>query len=259
MAERLSDRLVKALPVPASGGKITYDGEVSGFGIRVFASGKRAFILRYRIGGQARSYTIGSFPDWSTAAARDGGEGAGRRPRRRPDGAAEDRAGPTGGDRGARGCRPAAPQALGADTVSGQPYSGGAVEDDELRRQAGVADDNPVRGLERNPEDRRERYLSPAELIALAAALQEHADQRSADAIRLLVLTGARRGEALAATWDQFDLATSTWTKPSSHTKQKQIHRVPLSAPAVALLVSIRERQEDGQPFASPAMCRGAH
>lgn len=79
--------------------------------------------------------------------------------------------------------------------------------------------DNPGRGLERNHEDRRERYLSPAEIVALSAALQEHRDQRSADAIRLLLLTGARRGEVLGATWDQFDLLGSVWTKPSSHTK----------------------------------------
>ena len=59
-------------------------------------------------------------------------------------------------------------------------------------------------------------------------------------------------GEVLRATWDQFDLAASTWTKPSSHTKQKRTHRVPLSAPALALLTSIRDRQEDGQRFVFP-------
>jgi hypothetical protein len=44
----------------------------------------------------------------------------------------------------------------------------------------GWRDDNPVRGLERNHEDKRERYLSPVELVFLSAALQEHSDQRSA-------------------------------------------------------------------------------
>ncbi len=71
MGERLTDRLVKTLPVPASGSKITYDTEVKGFAARVTAAGARAFIVRYRIGGQARLFTIGSFPDWSTSAARD--------------------------------------------------------------------------------------------------------------------------------------------------------------------------------------------
>ncbi len=54
--------------------------------------------------------------------------------------------------------------------------------------------------------------------------------------MRLLLLTGARRGEVLSATWDQFDLEAGVWTKPSAHTKQKSEHRVPLSAPAVQLL-----------------------
>jgi hypothetical protein len=71
MSERLTDRLVKALPAPASGSKIHYDSEVSGFAVRVIAAGARAFILRYRVGGRGRLFTIGSFPDWSTTAARE--------------------------------------------------------------------------------------------------------------------------------------------------------------------------------------------
>ena len=71
MGERLTDRLVKALPVPASGSASTYDTEVKGFAARVTANGARAFILRYRIAGQGRLFTLGSYPDWSTSAARD--------------------------------------------------------------------------------------------------------------------------------------------------------------------------------------------
>lgn len=107
----------------------------------------------------------------------------------------------------------------------------------------GWRSDNPTMGIERNPEDRRERYLSPEELGYVSIALQEHGDQRSADAIRLLLLTGARRGEVMAASWDMFDLAAGVWVKPSAHTKQKKIHRVPLSPPTVTLLKAIRDRQ----------------
>lgn len=71
MGERLTDRLVRGLPTPPSGSKITYDGEVAGFGARVTAAGARAFVLEYRIDGRKRRITIGSFPDWSTAAARE--------------------------------------------------------------------------------------------------------------------------------------------------------------------------------------------
>jgi integrase len=68
----------------------------------------------------------------------------------------------------------------------------------------------------------------------------------AAVAIRLIVLIGARKNEVLTATWDQFDLEEGVWTKPSSHTKQKRKHRVPLSAPALAVLRVTKERQGDG-------------
>ncbi len=81
--------------------------------------------------------------------------------------------------------------------------------------------DNPARGIERNPEEKRHRYLSPAELVKLIEALSTIGDQQGANVIRLLMLTGARSGEAMSATWDQFDLKEGVWTKPGSTTKQK--------------------------------------
>ena len=100
--------------------------------------------------------------------------------------------------------------------------------------------DNPAKGIERNNEEKRERYLIGDELRRLIDALTAYPNQTSANAIRLLLLTGARRGEVLAARWDQFDLETGIWVKPSSHTKQKRLHRVPLSAGARLLLVNIK-------------------
>lgn len=101
--------------------------------------------------------------------------------------------------------------------------------------------DNPCKGIERAPEYTRERYLSGEEITRLLEALQSYAERgpwqmQSANAIRLLILTGARRMEALSATWDQFDLEAGVWRKPPNSTKQKEPHRVPLSGPAVALL-----------------------
>jgi integrase len=61
--------------------------------------------------------------------------------------------------------------------------------------------DNPAKGIERNQETKRHRYLSPDELLRLTAALAEHSDQQAANIFRLLLLTGARRGEVLAAKW----------------------------------------------------------
>ena len=115
----------------------------------------------------------------------------------------------------------------------------------------GWIDRSPTKGVQKYQEEGRERYLSRDELARLSDALDAYTAcgdpdrQVAADAIRLIVLTGARKNEVLAATWDQFDLAAGVWTKPSSHTKQKRKHRVPLSAPALAVLHATKERQGD--------------
>lgn len=111
---------------------------------------------------------------------------------------------------------------------------------------------NPCKGVERNQEDKRERFLSPLELAHLSDELNRMRDRRTADAIRLLLLTGARRGEVLSATWEQFDLTAGVWTKPSAHTKQKKTHRVPLSAPALALLTDMQDQAGDGAVYLFP-------
>jgi integrase len=101
--------------------------------------------------------------------------------------------------------------------------------------------DNAARGIERAPEQKRERFLSPPEIVRLTQVLKAHPKRTSANAILLLLLTGARKSEVLGARWDQFDLEKGVWTKPSSHTKQNKEHRVPLSGPALALLRGIKD------------------
>jgi len=117
----------------------------------------------------------------------------------------------------------------------------------------GWRSDNPARGVERNPEQKRTRYLSPAEIHRLTVALADHPNQSSANAIRLLLLTGARRAEVLSATWDQFDIEAGTWTKPAANTKQEKEHRVPLSAPALQLLTEIHGESDGPHLFPGKA------
>jgi integrase len=99
--------------------------------------------------------------------------------------------------------------------------------------------DNPCKGVERNREIPRNRYLSDDELTRLNTALDEHDDLRAADVFRLLLWTGARRGEVLSAQWNQFDLEKGIWTKPAAATKQKTAHRIPLNKPALQLLARL--------------------
>jgi integrase len=98
---------------------------------------------------------------------------------------------------------------------------------------------NPCRGVERNHEDPRERFLSAEELERFIAALNV-SKHPSRNIVKLALLTGARRGEILSMRWRHVDVAVGVWTKPSSHTKSKKNHRVPLSAPARQLLSEMR-------------------
>jgi integrase len=111
--------------------------------------------------------------------------------------------------------------------------------------------DNPCKGIERNREHARKRYLSPDELARLTEALAEYRDQEVADIFRLLLLTGARRTEVLSARKEQFDLKQGIWTKPPTSTKQKVEHRIPLSAPARELLARLHKDGDD-QPWLFP-------
>jgi integrase len=109
--------------------------------------------------------------------------------------------------------------------------------------------DNPVRDIPRFHEDRRERWLSTEELSDFSKALDRYGDQNAANALRLLLLTGARAGEVLKADWTQFDLKRGIWTKPSHHTKQNKIEHIPVSEPALQLLRAMKPRGATGPLF----------
>jgi integrase len=126
-----------------------------------------------------------------------------------------------------------------------------------LAAKWGWRTDNPCRGVERNAEAKRTRYLSGAELDRLTTALDKLPDRGAADAVRLLLLTGARRGELLAAKWADIDLDAGIWNKPGATTKTRTEHNVPLSKPALRLLAEMRERATGDWLF--PALSSSGH
>ena len=288
--ERLTDRLVRALPLPTKGANITYDAAVPGFGARVTANGARSFVLNFVSARRERRMTIGQFPTWSATAAREEARSlrrkidAGIDPMTERAGlnarAAAERLAPTVADLFARydaehlplksaraaaddrsmwhnivlprigmakvaEVKPTDIDSLHTEVTRTRPVRANRMV--EVVRKAfnlairwGWRADNPASGVRRNQEEKRARYLSAAEIIRLSETLSAHPERVSANAIKLLMLTGARRNEVLTARWNMFDLETGVWIKPSAHTKQRKEHRVPLSAAARQLLAEIK-------------------
>ncbi|MGA9670406.1 MAG: tyrosine-type recombinase/integrase [Terracidiphilus sp.] len=108
---------------------------------------------------------------------------------------------------------------------------------------------NPARGIDKFAESKRERWLTVEELQKFKEGLDRYKDQKAANALRLLMLTGSREGEVLKAEWEQFDLARGVWTKPSHNTKQKKVEHIPLSGPALKLLEAIVPEDATGPLF----------
>jgi integrase len=79
-----------------------------------------------------------------------------------------------------------------------------------------------------------------------ALAVQEG---MAALALRFTILTAARTGEALNATWNEIEFTGKTWTIPAERMKAGREHRVPLSDAAMGVLESVHESAADGQSY----------
>ncbi|MEO8963419.1 MAG: integrase arm-type DNA-binding domain-containing protein [Gammaproteobacteria bacterium] len=118
-------------------------------------------------------------------------------------------------------------------------------------------ENNPARML--RPKDfaataarSRDRALSLPELRALWGALDQATEERkgiartstlsiiTATAIRLLILTGARRGEVAGMRWDELNLETGTWTLPFNRTKNRKQHIIYLGALALTFIQALK-------------------
>lgn len=118
--------------------------------------------------------------------------------------------------------------------------------------------DNPAEGFRRRMETERERFLALDELARLGDALQRASDQRAAGIVRMCMLTGARLGEVRTARFEHFNLELRTWTKPAANTKQRRVHRVPISGDVAALVRQRRVAVPEGCEWLFPGDALGA-
>jgi integrase len=139
--------------------------------------------------------------------------------------------------------------------------------------------DNPATGLDRYPENPRERYLTRDELKRLGAALEQAGtvglpwvvdetkknakhiqktgritivDPYAVAAIKLLILTGARLREILTAKWDYMDWDRSVMFLPDSKTGRKTLY---LSTPALSILRELPHEKKN--PYIFPGDVKG--
>jgi integrase len=77
-----------------------------------------------------------------------------------------------------------------------------------------------------------------ADVPAFVKKLRER-DATAALALEFCILTASRSGEVYGARWGEFDLTGKVWTVPAERMKATREHRVPLSAPACAIIETL--------------------
>ena len=86
-------------------------------------------------------------------------------------------------------------------------------------RRGGAELANPCRGVVRNAEPARARYLLPDELRRWWRAVLSDQGADTRELASLLLLTGVRRGNLQRAKWEQIDLGARCWRIPGSEMK----------------------------------------
>ncbi|WP_339864940.1 tyrosine-type recombinase/integrase [Paremcibacter congregatus] len=253
---------------------ILWDGELRGFGLRVYPNGRKVYIVKCRIKGQQRFITIGQHGPLTADQARAKAYNIlseaknGRDPARDQD---QVRKSPTMKELGERfltdyvavRCKPTtqyeyrrsvelfiSPK-IGTRKASDierkdiselhhdmrkTPYQanrtlGVLSKMFNLAEVWGIRPDhsNPCLHVKKYPEQKRERFLSQQEYVALGKTLndieREGSETKAAiNAIRLLILTGCRLGEIMTLKWNYVDLRSREFRLPDSKTGAKLVH-----------------------------------
>lgn len=276
---KLTKTFIDSLHPPAEKCHFEWDTVISGLGVRVWSSGKKVFVLKYRNKHQRqRKYTLGTYGSITLEKARElaqqrKGEIAG----------GIDPAAIRGHDRGGisvaelcdkfmREYSPTRHKERTRESYQGYidkwinpaigmlkvqavarhdivkfhqhitekaPYTANRVlamlsKMFNMSEAWGFRDDrtNPCYHVPKNPESKKERFLSNKEFARLGVVLDQQeklqVEMPSAiNAIRLLLYTGCRLREILNLKWEYVDFEESCFKLPDSKTGAKRVYFSP--------------------------------
>ena len=287
----LTDAEVRGLKAEAGKRLVIYDAKARGLCLRISPASKSwSFIYRPKGDLRQKRYTIGDYPAWSLADARDKALALRRRVQDGGDPVLEaklrrdaltfaklvDRY-MTGHAKKLRSAREYQ-QLLDKDVI---PVIGdrrvdeisrpeiGLILDDITKRapvvanrvmnvissvfswavSEGLAKENPVRGLKKRTQEKpKDRVLSDEEIRLLWAGLDTTAPLYK-DAVRLILLTGARPGEVVGMAREELDLDKALWRIPEERVKTKVAHTLPLVGEALAIVTRLAKGKRSGPLF----------
>jgi len=115
---------------------------------------------------------------------------------------------------------------------------------------------NPAGMIRKNRETPRRRYLGQDErgkvLAAIDAAMRSPRSRTGAEALTMMLLTGARPGNVMSMRWDEIDQQAARWSIPADKAKARRAIDLPLSPAAMDLLTRIADRQRGGCEYVFP-------
>jgi integrase len=130
------------------------------------------------------------------------------------------------------------------------------IMDYATSRQFRTGDNPAAHVVESLPKGKIRGHHAALPYADIPAFMEElrNRDTLSALALEFTILTCARSGETLGATWNEIDLGAKTWTVPGSRMKSGKEHRVPLCGRALEILRGLDQRSKRLFPRSPMAM-----